>query len=82
MLLLQRQETEAQMTWMLGLAEGEPEQIELWTTELIQVLQIEAEQQETLEDYQLAWVIRQHIQEIAPLNVNNLLHSIRLSIQL
>ncbi len=82
MLLLQGQEAEAQMAWMLGLAEGEPEQIELWTTELMQVLQIEAERQETLGDYQLAWVIRQHMQEIAPLDVNNLLHGIALSIQL
>lgn len=82
MLLLQGQEAEAQMTWMLGMAEGEPKQIEQWTAQLIQVLQIEAERQEALEDYQLAWAIRQHIQEIAPADVNNLLHSIALSIQL
>ncbi|WP_250124204.1 O-linked N-acetylglucosamine transferase, SPINDLY family protein [Chroococcidiopsis sp. CCMEE 29] len=82
MLLLQGQEAEAQMAWVLGMAEGEPEQIEQWTAELIQILQVEAQRQEALEDYQLAWAIRQHIQEIAPTNVNNLLHGILLSIQL
>lgn len=82
MLLLQEQETEAQMTWMLGMAEGEPQQIEQWTVELIQVLLIEAERRETLEDYQLAWAIRQHIQELAPADINNLLYVIALSIEL
>lgn len=82
MLLLQGQEAEAQMTWMLGIAEGEPEQVGQWTAELIQVLQLETERQEALKDYQLAWVIRQHMQEIAPGDVNNLLHSIALSIEL
>ena len=82
MLLLQGQEAEAQMTWLLGMAEGEPEQIERWTAQLMQVLQIEAQRQEALGDYQLAWAIRQHMQEIAPDDVNNLLHSIALSMQL
>lgn len=82
MLLLQGQEAEAQMTWMLGMSEGKPEQIEQWTTELIQVLQIEAERQEVLENYQNAWLIRQHIREIAPADVNNLLYIIALSIEL
>ncbi len=82
MLLLEGKEVEAQMTWMLGMAKGESEQIEPWTVELLEVLQMEAERQEALENYQLAWGIRQHIQEIAPANVNNLLYSIALSIQL
>ncbi|KJH71514.1 O-linked N-acetylglucosamine transferase, SPINDLY family protein [Aliterella atlantica] len=82
MLLLQGQEAEAHMTWMLGMAEGEPEQVEQWTTELVHILQAEAERQEALKDYQLAWAIRQHIKEIAPTNINNLLYCIALSIQL
>ena len=36
-LLLQGQEAEAQTTWLFGMADGEPEQIEEWTQELIQV---------------------------------------------
>lgn len=82
MLLLQGQEAEAQMTWMLGMAEGEPKQVEQWTAELVHIVQAEAERQEAFKDYQLAWGIRQHLKEIAPTNVNNLLYCIALSIQL
>jgi predicted O-linked N-acetylglucosamine transferase (SPINDLY family) len=82
LLLLQGQETEAQMTWMLPMAEAEEEQIQIWTNELIQVLQTEAERRETLAEYSLAWAIRQHIREINPRDVNNLFKIILLSIQL
>jgi len=81
-LLLQGQETEAQTTWLLAMVEGKPEQVELWTTELTQVLQIEAERREVLEDYSVAWVIRQHLREISPSDIKNLLQLIQLSIQL
>ncbi|MEO1378387.1 MAG: O-linked N-acetylglucosamine transferase, SPINDLY family protein, partial [Cyanobacteria bacterium J06635_10] len=80
-LLLQGQEAEAQMTWMLPLTEVEPEEIEFYTNQLIQVLQTEAERRETKEDYSLAWVIRQHIREINPANINNLLKLIQLYIK-
>jgi len=82
MLLLQGQEAEAQTTWLLGMAEGEPEQVELWTAELLLVLQKEADRQVTLPDYAMAWAIRQHIREITPEDINNLLHLIGLSILL
>ncbi|MGF1933573.1 MAG: O-linked N-acetylglucosamine transferase, SPINDLY family protein [Nostoc sp. ChiQUE02] len=82
MLLLQGQEAEAQMTWLLGMEEGEAQQVEQWTVELINVLQIEAERRETLADYSVAWAIRQHIREISPKYVNNLLYLIELSIKL
>ncbi|MBD1834557.1 O-linked N-acetylglucosamine transferase, SPINDLY family protein [Cyanobacteria bacterium FACHB-472] len=82
LLLLQGQEAEAQMTWMLAIAEGDTEQVELWTRELIQVLQSEAERREALADYSVAWAIRHHMQEISPGDVNNLLHIIQLSIQM
>ncbi|ACC79429.1 tetratricopeptide repeat protein [Nostoc punctiforme] len=82
MLLLQGQEAEAQITWLLGMEEGEAQQVEQWTVELIQVLQTEAERRETLADYSVAWAIRQHIREISPQYVNNLLYLIELSIKL
>ncbi len=53
MLLLQGQEAEAQATWLLAIAESKPEQIEQWTAQLMQVLQIEAERQEVLGDCQI-----------------------------
>ena len=82
MLLLQGQEVEAQTTWLLAMAEGESEEIECWTEELIEVLQIEADRQRDLGNYVVAWAIRQHIREINPTNINNLLHSIGLSTML
>ncbi|BDI20245.1 hypothetical protein ANSO36C_60470 [Nostoc cf. commune SO-36] len=81
-LLLQGQETEAQMTWMLVIAEIEEEKIQLHTTELIKVLQVEAERREYLEEFSISWLIRQHIREINPSDINNLLEIIQLSIKL
>ncbi|MEG5162884.1 O-linked N-acetylglucosamine transferase, SPINDLY family protein [Microcoleus sp. AT3-A2] len=82
MLLLQGQEVEAQTTWLLGVAEGESEEIECWTEELIEVLQTEADRQRDLGNYAVAWAIRQHIREINPTDINNLLHLIGLSTML
>ncbi|MCC5601512.1 O-linked N-acetylglucosamine transferase family protein [Nostoc favosum] len=80
-LLLQGQETEAQMTWLVGMGEGEVQEVDQWTIELIQVLQTEAERRKTLADYKIAWAIRQHIREINPTDVNNLLYLIELAIK-
>jgi len=81
-LLLQGQEIEAQTTWMLAMGEGEAEEIDQWTEELVQVLGTEAERRQAIQDYPVAWAIRQHIREISPGDINNLLHLINLSIQL
>ena len=81
LLLLQGEEAEAQTTWWLGMAEGEPEEIELWTEELVQGLEAEAERQRLQKkDYAVAWAIRQHIREINPSDLDNILHLIALSI--
>ncbi|MEH1895322.1 MAG: tetratricopeptide repeat protein [Nostoc sp.] len=82
MLLLQGQEVEAQMTWMLPMTEADEEQLQIWTNELIQILQIEAERREKLTEYSVAWLIRQHIREINPSYINNLLQILILSIKL
>ena len=82
MLLLQGQEMEAQTTWLIGMAEEEDEIVEQWTSELIQVLETEANRRATIEDYSIAWAIRQHIRELNPTEINNLLHLVDLSIEL
>jgi len=82
MLLLQEQEVEAETTWLLGMAEGEEEEIKDWTVELVEILLTEARRQESLKNFHLAWTIRQHIREIIPDDINNLLHSTALSIEL
>ncbi|AOX01411.1 O-linked N-acetylglucosamine transferase, SPINDLY family protein [Moorena producens PAL-8-15-08-1] len=80
--LLQGQETEAQTTWLLVMAEAESEQLESWSEELLQVLQREAERRQGLGDDAVAWAIRQHMREICPTNLTNLLEIIALSIKL
>lgn len=81
-LLLQGQEEEAQATWLFAMSDGNPEQIERWTIELLQVLNAEANRRSSLEDYSVAWMIRQHIREINPTDINNILQLIDLSITL
>ncbi|NEP81749.1 MAG: tetratricopeptide repeat protein [Okeania sp. SIO3B3] len=81
MLLLQGEEEEAQTTWLLAMAEGEPEQLDFWVQELIQVLETEADRRVTIADYSVAWAIRHHIRELNPTDINNLLQLIDLSIE-
>lgn len=77
--LLQGQEADAQATWFCGLSAAED--IDLVTLDLINLLETEASRQEAKEDIQAAWLIRQHIREIAPHIGRNLLKLIPLSIQ-
>jgi predicted O-linked N-acetylglucosamine transferase (SPINDLY family) len=80
--LLSGMEAEAQFTWMMALSAAESDQVETWTAELIQILQTAAEQQESQENWRMAWAIRQHFQEVSPANVINLLHLVRLAVKL
>jgi predicted O-linked N-acetylglucosamine transferase (SPINDLY family) len=80
--LLQGHEAEAQLTWTLAIAEGDPEQIESWTLELCQTLQVEAERQESLQEYQTACLVRQHIREIVPADGGNLLRIVYLLLRM
>ncbi|MDB9345594.1 tetratricopeptide repeat protein [Nodularia spumigena CS-586/05] len=82
-LLLQGEEEEAPLTWFLGMGEtDDSQQIDLWTWELSQVLESEAQRQEQFDQKQLAWTIRQHLRIINPIDVNNLLSSFHLALQL
>lgn len=80
--LLQGQEEEAQTTWLLGMSQADLEDIDQWTVELVQILEAEAKRRQEQADYQVAWAIRQHIRELNPSDINNLLQLIELSIQL
>ncbi|HEY9725962.1 MAG TPA: class I SAM-dependent methyltransferase [Chroococcales cyanobacterium] len=72
-LLLQGQEAEAQATWMSAWLQSEPEQIESQTTELIDILQAEAQRQESRSEFLSARIIRHYIREFCPNYINNLL---------
>jgi glycosyltransferase involved in cell wall biosynthesis len=63
-LLLQGQEEEAQTTWMLAMVNSESEQVNLWTAELLKILEIEAERFDKVLDYQTSALIRGYVQEI------------------
>lgn len=78
--LLQQQEIEAQTTWMMALADGEAEEVEIWTEELCQILELEASKQEQKSNLELALGIRQYIRELSPLNLSNLLKLMSLAI--
>jgi len=80
--LLIGQEVEAQLTWMMAMSEAEPEQMEHWAKELEHVLRTEAERQQLAETWQMAWAIRQHLHELVPTDINNLLHLIQLAVKL
>jgi predicted O-linked N-acetylglucosamine transferase (SPINDLY family) len=77
------QDEDAQLTWMVPLAEADdPAQVESWTLELLHVLEAEAERRETLQDYSIALLIRQSIRSIDPLDADNLLRNLWLSLEL
>jgi predicted O-linked N-acetylglucosamine transferase (SPINDLY family) len=80
LLLLQDQETEAQLTWFSALSAEE--EIDHDTQELLELLDTEAKRRIIIEDYYLAWVIRQHIKELASENIDNLLHLAQIVLQL
>lgn len=80
--LLQGYEEEAQATWMSCMVEGTPEEVEIWTRELVQILEAEAQRQADTANFQMSWLIRQHIRDIELTAINNLLHLIQLSIDL
>jgi len=81
-LLLDGQEVEAQVTWMLVLGEASTEEVETWTRELLEVLESSANHHQEADQIQLAWVIRQHIREIDPTHVNNLFKILQLGLTL
>lgn len=81
--LLQGQETEAQFTWMACITDqASAAQINIWTSELVDILFTEAQRQRSINEYETAWLICQHIHEIDRDNFDNSLTLIGLEIQL
>ncbi len=81
-LLLHGQEAEAQTAWMLALIDEEEANMGQYIQELVNILDTEAQRQEDLDSYVLAWAIRHHIREINQDNVLNLLKLVHLSTKL
>jgi predicted O-linked N-acetylglucosamine transferase (SPINDLY family) len=81
-LLLQGREEDAQLVWMNPLLYANANLQERWTTELAEILQAEAIYQEEITQNQIAWMIRQHLREFEPENIDNLMCIVKLSVQL
>jgi predicted O-linked N-acetylglucosamine transferase (SPINDLY family) len=81
--LLQGEETEAQFTWMECINEETAiEQVDILTSKLVSVLYTELLRQKEASEYETAWLISQHIHEIAPSNLNNSLILVWLCVEL
>jgi predicted O-linked N-acetylglucosamine transferase (SPINDLY family) len=78
--LLQGHEEDAQATWLAPTLEGNDQELELWFTDLQQILNVEAQRQASLGNSQLSWLIRGHLRELAPADVDNLLKFLQLSL--
>ncbi|MCA2642583.1 MULTISPECIES: O-linked N-acetylglucosamine transferase, SPINDLY family protein, partial [unclassified Microcystis] len=80
--LLQAKEEEAQATWLLVFTQGEEQETESWMLELSNILAAEANRQLELENLEIPWLIRKHLQEINPSYLDNLLHLTLVEIKL
>lgn len=80
LLLLQKQEAEAQTTWLYALSNCDNPDVHI--NDLVEILRTEADRQASLGEHLMAWAIRQHIREFCPDNIENLLHLLLLSIEL
>jgi predicted O-linked N-acetylglucosamine transferase (SPINDLY family) len=80
-LLLQGQEAEAQMAWLTGMADGTETETEAWQQELVTILEAQAGRLTQNQDMAAAWLLRQHLREIAPADLPNRLQQINLSLQ-
>ncbi|WP_375467416.1 O-linked N-acetylglucosamine transferase, SPINDLY family protein [uncultured Nostoc sp.] len=80
--LLQGKEQEAQLTWLMGVGEVNEQENQDSIAELSQVLFQEIQKQLKSETYQQAWIISQHLREVNPYHINNLLLNLYLSLQI
>jgi predicted O-linked N-acetylglucosamine transferase (SPINDLY family) len=80
--LLQGYEEEAQTTWLVGMSQLDEEEAEAYAAELSHILDLEAQRQADLNHQETAWNIRQHLRQIAPYQINNILHLLLLSFTL
>ncbi|MGJ3248957.1 MAG: O-linked N-acetylglucosamine transferase, SPINDLY family protein [Elainellaceae cyanobacterium] len=81
MRLLQGLESDAQLTWLIGMSDGDEQEIDQWTDELANILNQEANRQLNQENYKMAWLIRRHLHEVRPDDVNNILNAIHILVK-
>jgi predicted O-linked N-acetylglucosamine transferase (SPINDLY family) len=79
-LLLNGQEEDAQMTWMMAMMDGDEATVTTWLTDLGNILEQNATFQFEQGDVHQASRIRYHLREILPQNSSNLLQIIKLEL--
>jgi predicted O-linked N-acetylglucosamine transferase (SPINDLY family) len=79
-LLLNEQEEDAQMTWMMAMMEGDDAEVASWLTEIGQILERNAVFQAAQGDRQRASLIRHHLRELLPQDYGNRLRMIQLQL--
>jgi predicted O-linked N-acetylglucosamine transferase (SPINDLY family) len=80
--LLQEREIDAQATWFIPFEEASELESVTLTSELSDVLDRSATQEFAANNLDNAWLISQHLREIDPSHLNNLLRSILLEIKM
>ncbi|HEY9631701.1 MAG TPA: O-linked N-acetylglucosamine transferase, SPINDLY family protein [Coleofasciculaceae cyanobacterium] len=80
--VLSGSEAEAQRAWRRPLMDLEREPADRLSADLLQILQTQIEQFEGSEAWQQSWLIRQHMRQIDPENILNLLSLMRLGVKL
>lgn len=76
--ILNDDDASAQSTWLYGMAQGNESQINEWTQELAEILALAAANQAELKNFDKSYLLRLHLNEILPGNLNNLLHLVEL----
>jgi predicted O-linked N-acetylglucosamine transferase (SPINDLY family) len=77
--LLEDRENDAQVAWFTPLATANATEIDDLTSELVAVLETEAQHQTNVPNLERAWLLRQHLQTLAPDYLDNILESIVLA---
>jgi predicted O-linked N-acetylglucosamine transferase (SPINDLY family) len=80
--LLLGEEESAQTTWLYGLSQSDEETLPLWTAQLLGQLDTTAQTQAKQEKFETSWLLRKHLREISPDQINNLLALLQLELQL
>jgi len=79
--LLQGQESNAQMTWIMAIEDAELSQIEQWNNELGEILEKEAQRQESQGADQNALTVRYYLCNVNPYSLHNFIAIILISIK-
>jgi predicted O-linked N-acetylglucosamine transferase (SPINDLY family) len=77
--LLEDREDDAQVAWFTALSTGDATEIDELTSELVAILEREAQHQTKVPNLDRAWLLRQHLWTLAPDYLDNILESIILS---